>query len=136
MQERRRPERGDEEIGIAVVVVVADRGAHAVHTQANAGGFGDIREMQRAAAVGGGNEIVAEEATGRRSASPASRLRRGVERQGRALHEEDVEIAVVVVIEERDAGAHDLRQKVVAAGAVDVRKRQTGCCGRFDEDRR
>ena len=35
-----------------------------------------------------------------------------------ALEEEDIEIAVVVVVDESDAGAHDFGQVEVALGAV------------------
>jgi len=45
----------------------------------------------------------------------------GARLQGAALHEEEIEVAVVVHVEERGAAAHDFRQEetVVVAGVVD-----------------
>ena len=61
---------------------------------------------------------------------PRFRLRRGA-----ALDEEDVEVAVVVVVEQRDAGAHHLGQVVLAGRAVDVREHEARRGGRLDEER-
>src|SRR5262249_30844687 len=52
-----------------------------------------------------------------------------------ALYEKDVQIAVVVVVEQGDAGAHHLREVEVAGRAVDVREGEAGCFRRLDEDR-
>ena len=87
--------------------------------EADAGRLGHIREVQRAAPVGRDLEIVAKQAARRmgRTDLPA-RLERS------ALHEEDVEVAVRVVVEERRAGAHLLGHVVLAGRAADVCKRQ------------
>ena len=127
VEQRRRAECRDEEVQVAVVVVVADRRAHAVAAHRDAGLLRDIGEAKRARPVGRHREIVAKEAAGGRRASA------GIDRA--ALDEEDVEVAVVVEVEQRDAGAHHFRQIVLPGRAVDVREHQTGRGGRFDEER-
>ena len=42
------------------------------------------------------------------------------------LHQVDVEVAVVVVVEQRDAGRHDLRVVELAGHAVEVDEVETG----------
>ena len=66
-------------------------------------------------------QVVAKQPAGRARIVPA---RAGVER--RRLNEKDVEVAVVVVVEERDAGAHLLGQVVLAGRAVDVGEGEAG----------
>ena len=57
-------EAGDEEIEVAVVVVVADGDAHAVGAKADAGAFGDVREMERALTIRADRQIVPKKPTG------------------------------------------------------------------------
>ena len=125
-------EVGDVEVEVSVGVVVAHSDAHAVAVVSDAGGVGDIGERQ----LSGWDEIVAEEAVaGRLVLGRRERwwLVAGVE--GGALQEVDVEVAVVVVVEERDAGSGDFRQVVFAGGSGDVLKAEAGCFGGFAEDR-
>src|SRR4030095_834593 len=88
------------------VVVVADRGPHAVGLQRDAGTIGDIGETQRPLTACAYGEIVAEQ-----PAPPC------------ALWQKGVEVAVAVVVEERRTGAHDLVHVVLPLGAVDVGER-------------
>ena len=94
-------EGSDEEIGEAVVVEVSGGGAHAVVGEFEAGLFGRICEL----AV-----VVAEEF-----------VRAG---GGVALEEQDVEVAVVVVVDERDAGAHDFGHVEFALGTAGMGERE------------
>ena len=101
---------GDEEVGEAVVVEVADRDAHAVQLDVEAGGARDVGE--RAVAV------VAIEA--QRRALPL------VPGPVHAVDEQDVLPAVGVVVEERAAGAERLGQQLAAVGAAVVAELQAG----------
>ncbi len=110
VQQMVRPQVSQVDIHPPVVVVVAGGDADAVAGGADAGPLGDVDEADRAGAVGPDLEIVAIEAVGER---------RGVGRRkdepvtGRAveripLAEVDVEVAVVVVVEQRDRPTHHL----------------------------
>jgi hypothetical protein len=117
-----RSKRGDEEVGVAVVVIIPDGDSHAVPADARTGALGDIGEMQIPLAVRAGPKIVSEE-----PARCSVRVRRPCGSslpESPALHQEDVEIPVVVVVEQRDARAHHLGHVVVAGRAVDVRERE------------
>ena len=50
-----------------------------------------------------------------------------------ALHQVDVEVAVVVVVEQGDAGRHDLRVVPLARHAVEVDEVEAGLFGALDE---
>ena len=98
--------RGDEDVGVAVVVVVGDGAAHAeLRAAGDAGLVGDVGE--RAVAV-----VLVERVLERRL--------RLVEVAGAAVDHEDVDPAVVVVVEERDARPHRLRQVAVRRHRVVV----------------
>src|SRR5205823_3587578 len=84
---------GDQDIRPAVVVDVANRHAHAVADHIEPGARADIDK----AAVG----PLAEE--------PIARLRL----RAAVLHEIDVEAAVLVEIEKREAGAEKVRQEIM-----------------------
>ena len=85
--------------------------------------------MQVRLAVGATREVVAEQTAGRDVCGrtgfrPAERT---------TLHEKDVEIAVVVVVEERDTRAHFLDDVVAARRAVDVCEVEARRVRRVDE---
>ena len=82
----------DKNVFIAVVVVVADRDAHVVAGAREPGLFGYVGEVAVA--------VVLEEAVGIFRGSLLERL------DVRSVGEENVELAVVVVIEDRDAARH------------------------------
>ena len=100
------PERGDENIVAAVVVVIADRHAHPKHLDRQASFRRHVGESSVVI-------VVVER-----------RMRRVIAMLGPigAVHEKNVLPAVVVVIEKRNAGTHRLRQKFLSVSAVVVRE--------------
>ena len=100
-----RAEVRDVEIDPAVVVVVARAGAHAVVAMSNAGLLGDV--VERAVAA------ISEQAV------PCLPRDRRIGHRS-AVDQEDVDPAVVVVVEEQPARADGLDQVLVGARAVDV----------------
>ena len=66
----------------------------------------------------------------RKSRLPESFDRRvpapGPEPIARALHRKEIEVAVVVVVEERSAGSDHFRQQQFTFGAIDVHEVETG----------
>ena len=99
------PPSGDEEVGPAVVVVVAhgDAVAVAAGQRGQAGGRGDVLEAAVAA--------IAEEAV-------AERWRAAARWEGASLEGVDVEPAVAVEVEDGHAAGHGLGELVLVAGAV------------------
>ena len=124
------------EIGVAVVVIVAGRDAHALVGVSQAGRFGNIGEGEFAARI----QVIPEQAV---AGFPARRHRdqRFALRIGRiALDQKNVHIAVVVVVDQRGAGSHHFRQKEFSGGAGilpevdpalfgDILKREERCAG-------
>ena len=93
----------DEQIVEAVVVVVADAAALSPAR---------MRQPGLARHVGeGAVAVVVEQVTGR-----LRRLHRRIE--AGAVHQEDVQPAVVVVVEQRDTAAHLLEQELLVDGAA------------------
>src|SRR5271157_5023380 len=110
---------GDVEIFPAVVVVVADTDALSPTARGQARFRGDIGER----AV----MIVAVEMVRR----PLTGFRRF---QGCAVHDEDIEPAIIVVVEDGDARACGLNNVLLAVGpAEDFRYRQPGLLGDINE---
>src|SRR5947207_1962261 len=91
------------------------------------GGLGDVGEVERPFAVCANGQIVAKQSRRRRTAGRARPERA-------ALDKEDVEIAVVVVVEQRNAAAHDFGKIELSGGAVDVGEDETGLGGGLDEN--
>jgi hypothetical protein len=114
---------GEIQVEPAVVVDVADRDPHSVAARTNATRCGDVGEMTGPAAIRFDFEIVAVQPV----AEPSGRNWN----QGRAvaehfpLHEIDIEITVVVVIEQRDARRHDFGLIELAGHAVEMHKVET-----------
>ena len=108
-----RAEVGQQQIDAAVVVDVAGRDAEAVLTRIDAALVGHVREVERPRAVRTHLQVVAKQTSAKRQRSRRRRHQRVGQRFARpehlALHDEHVEIAVVVEVEERDAGRQDLR---------------------------
>ena len=119
--ERVRTDVRDVQIDPAVVVVVAGARAHAVVAMPDAGLRGHV--VERAVAA------VAEQTVPR-----LSRDRRIGQRT--AVDQEDVDPAVVVVVEEQPAGPHGFDQVLLGAGAVDVTEVDAGLAGRIRESHR
>jgi len=96
---------GDEDVGPAVVIVVADGNAHVVTGAGQSGFFGDVGKRQIAVVV---KEAVAE-----------LRAVLGEPGHGAAVDEVDVEQAVAIVIEQGHAGDHAFGLLLGRAGAVE-----------------
>ena len=123
-----RSEVGDVEIDAAIVVEIAGRHAHAISARVDPAPGGHVGESQRAAAVGVNLQIVPKQAASQRRGITRREQRIG-ERlfsQHLSLDDEDVEVAVVVVVEERDAGRHDFGVIELAGHAVEMREGQPG----------
>ena len=116
--ERVRPQRRQVQVEEAVAVVVTDGHAHAVAMRANAGAVCDVHEPQRPRSVGLDTEVVAEQTRHRLGRLP----RRAFAVRCSTLHGDDIEVAVVVVVDQPDAGADDLLDPVVAPRAVPMRE--------------
>ena len=104
-------DRRHVEIGVAVVVIVAHGHALAVKRLVEPGFLGDVFKVSLA--------VVAVEGLGRRRldlvAGPVRRV-----------DEEQVLVAVAVVVEKGDARAHGLGQELGAEGAVVVHELDAG----------
>ena len=110
------------EIGIAVVVIIAHGHSLAVKRLVEPGLPGDVLEMSLA--------VVAVEGLGGRRLDLVAGPVRGVD-------EEQVLVAVAVIVEKGHARAHRLGQELVAEGAVVVDEVDAGFLGDVDElDRR
>ena len=127
-----RAEVGDVEVLETVVVVIPNRHAHAVADVPDAGFFRDVLKPQPAAL----DEQVAEKAV---SGFPSGRRRKQrllARLELAPLHQINVQVAVVVVVEQRHARAHDLRHEVFARGAIEVVEVEADFCRHITEDRR
>ena len=99
-------EGSDVEIVVAVVVVVADSAAHAIHLNVEAGLFGDVGECSVVVVA-----IECRVGLALRVAGPIHRV-----------DKEDVLPAVVVVVDEADAAAHGFRKILFAESAAVARE--------------
>ena len=117
---------GDVEVFVTVVVIITDRYTHSVADALEAGLFGYIFESAVAL-------LVIE-------AVPV--LRAGLLRDGalcsgiaerRAVDEEEIEAAVIVVVEERDARAHRLDEIFLCRVRGASLKMNARLCGDVDE---
>ena len=106
------------QIGEAIVVEVAGRHAHPVTAGAGAARNGHVFERAVTAVV---IQPVAAGRIGRRTADIVA-----LERQSAALHEIQIQEAVVVHVEEGDAAAHDFRQQVLGLVARRVDEADAG----------
>ena len=118
-----RSKVGEQEVDPAIVVDVRGRDAETVLSRVDAALGRHIREVERAGAVGANLQIVAEQPAGERLG-----IVRGDQRGPRILvrlqhpplHDIDVEIPVVVVVEQRDARGEDFRVGELPRRAVEV----------------
>ncbi len=110
----------DEQVDVAVVVVVGGRDSDAVHLHRQPGLPGGVLECP-----------VAPVAVERLRRFPPALLR-----PVGALDEEKVLVAVAVVIQKRHARAHRFRQVFPSEGAAVVAERNTGRAGHVGEEHR
>ena len=105
----------------AVVVHVGGGHTHPVRLDLDACLICDLSETQRSRTIGSDREVVAVQAILQRSLRWEPRiLDRFSLAQHLALHQVQVEIAVVVVVEQPDTGRHDLRVVVLPGHPVEV----------------
>src|SRR5438128_1322474 len=114
------PDRSDEYVGPAVVVVIADRHAHAVEGDRQPGRCGNVFE--------GAVAFVAVQGQSRRWTLVVL-----MPRPITGIHEQDVLPAVPVIVEKRDSRAHCLRQKLLAESAIGVPEGDAGGLGDVGE---
>ena len=98
------PDAGDQDVGKSVVVVVADRHAHAVHFDVESGARGHVGERAVAVVV-----IKAQRGAALFVAGPV-----------RAVDQQNVLPAVAIVVQKGAAGAESFRQKFSAEGSAVV----------------
>ena len=113
MKQPALPIRSNEEIVVAVVIVIADRHSDAVHLDIQARFVRDVAE--RAVVI-----VVIK--LGRRVLLP-------VPRPVRSVDQEYIRPPVVIVVDEGHPGAHRLRQKLFAERAVVMNEVDSGFCG-------
>ena len=138
MKQLVRPESGAIQVDPAVVIEVTRCDAHTVGAPDQTAPLRDVREAQRARPIGAHDEVVPVQAVRQR---PRTRRRdQGlVERfsgaKHLALHQVDVEVAVVVEVEHRAAGAHDLADVELAGHPVEVHEVYPRLFGSIGEPR-
>ena len=93
--------------------------------------FGDVDETQLTRF----SQQVLEQAIARFPAGRGREEQLAVAIEPRALHQIDVQVTVVIVIEQCHAGAHDLGHVVTAGRAVEVMKVETSLSGDVTENR-
>ena len=125
------------QIEVAVVVVVAGHDTHVVRGRPEACALRDVGESQEPRAVGADLEVVAVEAAGERQRMLGleHRVLEPISLEQRALAEVDVEIAVAVVVEDRDAPAQHLGEVELAHHAVEMDEVEAGLLRHLAEDR-
>src|SRR5689334_4197307 len=113
MEQPATVEAGEVEIDVAVVVDVSRCHAKPEPGRVDAALRRYVREMERPGTVSTHLEIVPVEASSQRRIDGATTKRS-------PLHEIDIQVAIVVVVEEGDAWRQDLRVVELAGGAVHV----------------
>ena len=118
---------------MSVAVVVSGRNAHAVAGGDDSRLSGDVDETKLAAL----HEVVAKQAVeqGLVGGWRKQRLPDGLVPQHPPLHDEQVEVTVVVVVEEGRAGPERLDEVVLARHSVEVHELEPAFRGALDERR-
>ena len=113
------------QIDIAVIVIIACSHAHALAAVTDAGLLGDIGEGEFAA----GNQVIAEQPVARLPAVRQGDHRfSGLWPRG-ALYQVEIQVSVVVVVDQRGARSHNLRQEKLAGGPGELPEVQPGLLG-------
>src|SRR6188474_57549 len=107
----------DVQIDAAIIVVIANCGTHAVLSRFDGGGLRHVRERHDACAVRPDLEIVAEQLPAFRAGATDGLC---APIQAATLHEEDVEVSIVVVVQQCGTGSNDLRVVELPCHPVDV----------------
>ena len=127
-------ERGDVQIGTAVVVVVADGGSHSVLGRPDAARLGDVGKSHGPCSVGVNLEVGSVQTASKGFVAGLGGTL--VRPEWLTLNQKDIEIAVVVVVEESHARRHDLGIVELTGHAVDVHEIEAGFSGNVGEPRR
>ena len=106
----------DVQIEKAVIIVVSSGYAHAIPNMSHAGLFSDINEAQFARFC----QQILEEPVPWLPARWRGRQEFSSVVQPRALHQIDIEIAIVVIIEQSHSRTHNLGHVVAACGKVEM----------------
>ena len=115
-------DRRDEEVGLAVVVIITDRGAHSVDRHGQAADYGNILEETL--------PVIRIEPQGRHV------LPRSISRPGHTVHQEKILVLVLIEIKEGAARPHGLGKKLLARGPVEVNEVDPGGRGYVAEGHR
>ena len=119
MEESVRSERGEIDVAVAVVVVVGDADSDSPSVARESGARGDVDELSAVVPVEDQNGIAAVPVVFHR----------------RAVGDQKVGVAIVVVVEEAGAVAIDLDDVVLVRVPVDVQYGDAGVRGHIDERR-
>ncbi len=110
------PHRRDEQIGVAVRIVITDRDTHPVQAQVEARLGGDVLEVPSA--------VIAEECQGR-----WLRVIDRIARPTRCVDQQQIRVVVAVVVEEGGTRSHRLGHQLCAARSVFVNEVDSRCAG-------
>lgn len=124
----------DIEIDPAVIIEVRGRDTHAISLGPDPAFFRNVNEFERASAIGIAYRIVAVKSATQRQLGMKYGLAHVHRSQHCALDKKDVEIAVVVVVEQCDAGPHHFRIKMETRHAVEMHKVDPGLFGPVAEN--
>jgi hypothetical protein len=111
---------GNEQVREAVIVIVADGDALAEAGMPDAGFLRDVREAAVAVVV-----VQARRRT--------STLFVGRDREPPSLHQQQVHVAVLIVVDPGGAAPHDFGDVMLFRGAVDMQEVDAGRLGQFAE---
>ncbi len=114
------PDAGDQDVRESIVVVISASDSHAVKFDVESGGAGNVRESSVA--------IVFVELQGRASALVAGPVH--------GVYEQDVRVAIRVVIEKSAAGAECFWKEFAAIGAAVVAEIDSSLLGNVFQEKR
>src|ERR1019366_2894217 len=124
----------DVEIDPSVIVEVRSRNSHAISLGPDPAFFRDVNELERASAIGIVDRIIAVKPATQRQLGMKYGLAHVHGSQHCALDNEHVEVAVVVVVEKRNARPHRFRIKMRPRHPVEMNKIDSGFFGSVAED--
>ena len=111
----------DVQVHPSVIVEITRRDSHPIATRVDAALLCDIRELQRPSAVAVDQSIIPVQPAfqGKRTSGRKPGIRQPLARpQHRSLDDENVQIAVIIVVKERRPGAHHLGEIMLSGHAV------------------
>ncbi len=133
MEQDRTRQTGSIDVHETVVVIVGGCDAHAERCHVDPAWPTHIREVQRSLPVGAHDQIISKKTIPEWTSRRIGRVLERLLAEHRTLNQVHIEVAVVVVIEQRDAGRHDLRVVLFAGHAVEVDEVEADLRGAFGE---